>query len=168
MQNLIPNVSAVLTVTPARWTALASLPVDLFIRPPAPGEWSAMECLQHLIDTERSVFPVRISAFLIGQNFPAYNPDKQSTPPGRHPPLKMADQFTSLRHDSLRLLERLVPSDLDRRAVHAELGAVSLEEMLYEWAAHDLMHTVQAERALMQPFIQACGPWQVYFKDHIA
>jgi hypothetical protein len=28
------------------------------------------------------------------------------------------------------------------------------------------MHTVQAERALMQPFIQACGPWQSYFIDH--
>jgi hypothetical protein len=29
------------------------------------------------------------------------------------------------------------------------------------------MHTVQAERALMQPFIQGCGPWQVYFTDHL-
>jgi hypothetical protein len=28
------------------------------------------------------------------------------------------------------------------------------------------MHTIQAERALMQPFIQGSGPWQVYFQDH--
>ena len=42
-----------------------------------------------------------------------------------------------------------------------------MDELLNEWAAHDLMHTVQAERALMQPFIQGCGPWQHYFQDHV-
>ena len=35
-----------------------------------------------------------------------------------------------------------------------------------EWAAHDLMHTVQAERALLQPLIGGSGPWRLYFKDH--
>jgi hypothetical protein len=45
---------------------------------------------------------------------------------------------------------------------------VSLNEMLHEWAAHDLNHTIQAERALMQPFIQESGPWQPYFADHVA
>jgi len=35
-----------------------------------------------------------------------------------------------------------------------------------EWAAHDLMHTVQAERALMQPFLAKSGPWRPYFADH--
>jgi len=30
------------------------------------------------------------------------------------------------------------------------------------------MHTVQAERALMQPFIEGCGPWRPYFRDHAA
>ncbi len=44
---------------------------------------------------------------------------------------------------------------------------VTLGEMAHEWAAHDLNHTVQAERALMQPFIQACGPWQRFFTDHV-
>jgi hypothetical protein len=46
------------------------------------------------------------------------------------------------------------------------MGTVTLRQMLNEWAAHDLMHTVQAERALMQPFIDACGPWQRSFLDH--
>ena len=40
------------------------------------------------------------------------------------------------------------------QARHQELGPVTLEQLLHEWAAHDLMHTVQAERALMQPFIE--------------
>ena len=44
----------------------------------------------------------------------------------------------------------LTPDDLKRRARHAELGMVSLGEMVHEWAAHDLNHTVQAERAIMR------------------
>ncbi|MGW8250602.1 MAG: hypothetical protein ACWGO1_08165, partial [Anaerolineales bacterium] len=61
----------------------------------------------------------------------------------------------------------LQPQDLERRSRHMELGTVSLGDMLNEWPAHDLNHTVQAERALMQPFIQSCGPWQEYFTDHM-
>ena len=34
------------------------------------------------------------------------------------------------------------------------------------WAAHDLNHTIQAERALMQPFMLGCGPWRSFFRDH--
>lgn len=40
-------------------------------------------------------------------------------------------------------------------------------EMVNEWAGHDLNHTVQAERAIMQPFVRGCGPWQKYFSDHL-
>lgn len=55
----------------------------------------------------------------------------------------------------------------------ADVGAcgpnrVTLREMLNEWAGHDLMHTVQAELAVMQPFITASGPWRGYFADHDA
>ncbi len=35
-----------------------------------------------------------------------------------------------------------------------------------EWSALRLMHTVQAERALMQPFMPGCGPWRPFFRDH--
>jgi hypothetical protein len=39
-------------------------------------------------------------------------------------------------------------------------------ELLNEWVGHDLMHTVQAERALMQPFVAQSGSWRSYFADH--
>lgn len=161
---------SVLSSTPARWHTLAqSLPAELLLQPPAEGEWAALACLQHLLDTERWVFPVRVRAFLAGQDFPAFNPDAEGTPAAAAPdPLALAAEFARLRSESLALLHSLAPADLSRTARHAELGAVTLEQMLNEWAAHDLMHTVQAEQALMQPFIQGCGPWQVYFKDHIA
>jgi hypothetical protein len=78
----------------------------------------------------------------------------------------LAEEFANMRRGSLELLEQLNSNDLEKRARHQELGVVTLSELLHEWAGHDLMHTVQAERALMQPFIAACGPWQRYFADH--
>jgi hypothetical protein len=42
------------------------------------------------------------------------------------------------------LLALLSPADLPRAARHSELGEVSLEQMLHEWAAHYLLHIVQA------------------------
>ncbi len=42
----------------------------------------------------------------------------------------------------------------------------TLGQLLHEWAAYDLNHTIQAEKAVMQPFIQGSGPWRSYFQDH--
>lgn len=143
-------------------------PKDLRL-PAAPGEWSAADCLQHLVDTERWVFPARVRALLAGQDFPAFDPDSQGTTTDSHgAPDELATEFAALRAESLVLFAQLAPSDLPRQARHEELGLVILSELLHEWVGHDLMHTVQAERALMQPFIQSCGPWQSYFRDHIA
>jgi hypothetical protein len=169
MNDLLNTARAVLSASPARWASLTqTFPGELLSRPPAPGEWSALECLQHMVDTE-PVYQFRIGAFLAGRDFPGFDPDTQgSTPNHALSPAGLAAEYARLRTASLDALSHLAPADLDRKALHQELGRVSLSEMLHAWAAHDLMHTVQAERAMMQPFIQGCGPWVVYFKDHIA
>ncbi len=168
MNDLLISASDVLSTNPARWASLTqTVSLDLLSLPPAPGEWSALECLQHLIDTE-PVFQFRVDAFLAGQDFPDFDPDTQGTKPdARRTPADLAAEYARLRAASLGALARLTPGDLGRQAMHQELGRVTLSEMVHEWAAHDLMHTVQAERALMQPFIRGCGPWLKYFKDHV-
>ena len=170
MDSLLHWVQSVLTTTPMRWSSLIQfVPAELLSARPAEKEWSAIECFQHLLDAEGAVFPVRIKALLAGQDFPAYDPDSQGTKitTETHPAVLMAS-FERLRAENLALLKQISPSDLKRSARHAELGMVTLEELLHEWAGHDLMHTVQAERAMMQPFIRGCGPWKSYFIDHIA
>jgi|SRR5271157_162084 len=168
MKNLLISVQAVLSTTPARWLKLAeTVPNDLLSRSPIEKEWSALECLQHLIDTEQSVFPVRVKAFLAGKDFPNFDPDAQGGKPDQKQSASaLASEFASLRAGSLEILSKVTSSDLTRTAHHSTLGLVSLEELLHEWAGHDLMHTVQAERALLQPFIAGVGPWRSYFKDH--
>lgn len=170
MFDVLKDSYTVLQTTPLRWSNLTRyLSDELLATHPAPGEWSALDCLQHLVDTERWVFPTRVKAFLAGEDFPAFDPDSQGEISGRTlSGFDLASEFLAMREESLELLAKLVVKDLDLKAVHGELGPVTLGEMVHEWAGHDLMHTVQAERALIQPFILGCGPWQVYFADHVA
>jgi DinB superfamily len=166
MASLIPSVISMLATAPARWTALAAVEPELLARRPAHGEWSAIECLGHVVDTETSVFRSRVNAIGDGRDFPAFDPDAEGGPADRSMGA-MAAELATLRGASLELLAGLTEADLDRSARHAELGPVTLRELLNEWAAHDTMHLVQAERALMQAFIPGSGPWRrPYFADH--
>ena len=166
MTDVLYMVKAVLATTAPRWLELTkTLPGELLNRQPTAGEWSATECLVHLLDAEY-IFPARVQAFLAGQSIPAFDPDTQGTKNTASSPAQLASEFASLRQASFAVLERVTPQDFDRTSEHSELGTVTLGQLLHEWAAHDLTHTVQAERAVMQPFIRGCGPWRSFFQDH--
>lgn len=169
MGDLIGDLIDVLRIDGDRWRALATgLDRALLARPPAAGEWSALQCLGHAADTEAFVFGARIRAIREGRpELPTYDPDAQASPiTDATDPTAIADRLSTQRRDSLALLATLHDEDLDRTSRHLGLGQVTMRELLNEWAAHDLMHIVQAERAVMQPFIPASGPWRSYFADH--
>lgn len=170
MNDFIAELKAVLVTTPGRWLALTEHFSEASLRRhPAPGEWSALECLLHLIDLDRSVFPQRVRSILAGEDFPAFFPDEEgSALRDDIPASELASEFDALRRANLALLDQITPADLGRTATHAELGPVTLSHLLHEWGGHDLMHLVQAEQALMQPFINGCGAWKVYFLQHQA
>jgi uncharacterized damage-inducible protein DinB len=166
METLLAQVQSVLVTTAGRWLNLTDkLSSDLLTRAPAPGEWSASDCLRHLLDTEH-VFGERLRAFMAGQDIPAFDPDTEGHDYGDRTAFQLADDFARHRSENLAVLEQVGALDLARTVQHSELGSVTLAQLLQEWAAHDLMHTVQAERALMQPFIAGSGPWRDYFRDH--
>ncbi|HEU4325010.1 MAG TPA: DinB family protein [Roseiflexaceae bacterium] len=165
--KILPSVRAVLETTPERWMALAArVPGDLMERRPAPQEWSPVECLLHMLDVE-VLYGQRVEALLEGRDIPAFDPHAGGTQNvAGLSPVELAVVFSDLRQVTMELLGRLTTADLARQATHAELGPVLLEQLLYTWAAHDLNHTVQAERALIQPFIAGSGPWNRFFTAH--
>ncbi len=169
MTDLISRTIAILRIDGSRWHALAtSLDRELLLRPPAPGEWSALRCLGHATDTEANVMAARVQGFLSDQAVLAsYDPETGSTPITTDTdPAALAERHAALRAESLALLGSVTEADLDRTARHADFGPVTLRQLLNEWAAHDLMHLVQAERAVMQAFIPDSGPWRHFFADH--
>lgn len=166
--DVLTWITAVLATTASRWVHLADrLPAALFTTPAGPGEWSAGDCLRHLLDAETLVFPHRLAVFQAGgESFPNFNPATDGTAYSGQTPSQLAAAFARARAENLAALEALTAADLARTARHGELGPVTLGEMLHEWAAHDLDHTIQAEDALMQPFMAGCGPWRAFFKAH--
>jgi hypothetical protein len=167
MSDLIAQALSILRTSVDRWAAIASVDPSLLARQPEPGEWSAIQALQHAVDTELEVYDARVRAIRAGESFPGYDPETRGhvhritlTGP------ELVEQLRPMRAQSLASLEALVPADLDRTGTHSELGQVTMAELLNQWAAHDTMHIVQAERALMQAFIPASGPWRSYFADH--
>lgn len=167
MTPWLGDVQAVLSTTPERWQRLVStLPIELLTRPPAAGEWSALKCLQHLLDAEHLVFPVRLHAFLAGYEFVDFDPNEPHAGTTALIPEQLVAAFAGARQESLVLFKQVTDDDLGRTKQHPTLGPVTLAEMLHTWAAHDLNHTVQAERVLMQPFLLGCGPWRTFFRDH--
>ncbi len=166
MENFLEITRAALAATAERWMGLSQThPVEMLAERPAPEEWSAVECLQHIVDTEK-VLQFRLQAFRQGRDFPGFDPDEEGTQPGAATPQALVAEFVRLRRESLAALESITPADLQLKARHAELGPVTLDQMMHEWVAHDLNHTIQAEEALMQPFIRGSGPWRIFFTEH--
>jgi DinB superfamily len=156
--------AALLSTTPECLRALFdALPDDLLRRQPRAGEWSALQCLEHVAETETEVFARRFAAFLAGDaEFPAYEP----APAGEGDARTLLDGFAEARRRNLETLDAMTEADLDRVSRHAKLGEISLRTQVLEWAAHDTNHVIQAERAVMQPFIAGSGPWRSSFAEH--
>lgn len=165
MSDALTQIRAILTSTPLRWVQLAESTPDTLLRlRPAPAEWSALECLQHLVDTERWVFPVRVEALRQELDVPNFDEHAQGSVGSEVQSIVvLAQTFAQLRATNLQMLAQVSMTEFERKSKHSELGVVTLGELLHNWAAHDLNHTIQAERAIAQPFIRESGPWQPYF-----
>ena len=169
MSELVRRVVDVLRINGHRWQEMAmGLDRDLLARVPEPGEWSALECLNHSESTEEAVFAARLPVILgTGGMFPDFDPDAH--PVGVNEtgdPVALATSHARQRAASLELIGSLAQADLARTGLHKTLGKVTAAELLNEWAAHDTMHVVQAERAIMQAFVPETGPWRRFFWDH--
>jgi hypothetical protein len=53
--------------------------------------------------------------------------------------------FTSMRNDSLKLVEGLMNTDLGKSCVHEQVGELRVEELLHEWVHHDRNHFRQVQ-----------------------
>jgi hypothetical protein len=118
---------------------------------PAQGEWSANECVGHLIEAERRGFAGRIRAILAADR-PDIPPDLERWDPpavaaARQDHLRdggeLAAEFATLRADGIALVRSLTPDDLERFGRHPDVGDLRVDELLGEWVFHDRNHVRQ-------------------------
>jgi len=114
---------------------------------PAAEKWSVQEVLAHLADVEEIGMRARVAA-MIEQVDPALQAFDQESrarelkydtiPPGRS-----LARLAAQRRANLKWLRKLRPAQLKRRGTHQKVGEISAEELITEWAFHDLGHLKQ-------------------------
>ena len=118
---------------------------------PEPGEWSANECVGHLIEAERRGFAGRIR-LIVSADRPDLPPDLESWDPTavaearrdhERAASELADEFATLRRDGIALVRDLAPGDLGRVGIHPHVGPLRVDELLGEWVHHDRNHVRQ-------------------------
>jgi hypothetical protein len=118
---------------------------------PASGEWSANECVGHLIEAERRGFAGRIRGILAAER-PDIPPDLEAWDPPAvaearrdhlRPARELAAEFAHLRRDGVALVRGLSADDLSRVGIHPAVGELRVDELLGEWVHHDRNHVRQ-------------------------
>lgn len=124
-----------------------ALPPEALAWHPAPGEWCVKEVLGHLIETERRGFAGRIRIILAGQEPPLESWDQNGVAAARrdceHDGRALLGEVTTMRRDSIRLVEGLSAADLARGGHHPTVGHLTVADLLNEWIHHDRNHVRQ-------------------------
>jgi hypothetical protein len=158
----------ILRRTPATLRALLEGAGDGWARSnEGPDTFSPFDVVGHLIDGEETDWMPRARLIL------SRNPEAAFTPydrfrhyqrnRGRSLP-SLLDELARLRAGNLEALAawNLGDAELDLRAVHPSLGAVTLRQLLATWVAHDLGHVAQVARVMAKQYRDEVGPWVEY------
>ncbi len=145
---MLKDVFAILETTPEKIRReLAALSPRQMKARPAANKWSVQEILAHLDDVEENAMRMRVSAILEQVN-PVLEPFNQEARVverryDRKDPRRTLAALTRKRRENLKWLRKLRPAQLKRRGVHRQVGEISVEDFLHEWAFHDLGHLKQ-------------------------
>jgi hypothetical protein len=135
---------------------------------PAPGKWSVQEIVAHLEDVEYHGFRARIDAILEADNPVLQSIDQDARVAkmryNRKDPAQTLASLARQRRANVRWLRKLRPAQLKRRGTHAEVGRMSAEEFVYEWAFHDLGHLRQILEIKRHTLFPRIGNMRKYYR----
>ena len=118
---------------------------------PEPAEWSALECIAHMVDAE-IVMSARYRWVLAQDEPPLIGYDQDQWVDGLHGDESdtdgLIDLFAALRLANVTLWRRTPTDRRQRLGIHAERGPESYDLAFRMIAGHDRFHLAQARRAL--------------------
>ena len=137
--------------TPAAMRQLVSEAGPHLRTRPAPGEWSALEAIGHIVDAE-VVSSARYRFVIAHDEPPLIGYDQDLWVRGLHhnddDASALLDQFEAMRLANVAMWRRSSPADRDRVGLHAERGPESYDLMFQLLAGHDRLHLSQGRDAL--------------------
>jgi hypothetical protein len=126
-------------------------PVSALRERPERGEWSALECVAHIVDAE-VVYSGRYRWILAHDTPELIGYDQDRWIERLHTPIEEPDDllalFEPLRRANLALWTSTPVELRDREGLHRERGPESYGLSFTLVAGHDLLHLAQARRAL--------------------
>jgi hypothetical protein len=146
---------------------LAGLPDEWVRATEGPGTWSPFDVVGHLIHGERTDWLARVEIIVHegeAREFPPFDRVAMFEASRGRTLDQLLQTFAELRAANLERLRALGlrEDDLGRRGRHPEFGAVTLEQHLATWVAHDLSHIGQIVRVMGRAYADAVGPWRAY------
>jgi hypothetical protein len=120
---------------------------------PGAGEWSVIECLGHMVDSEL-VTSARYRWILAEDQPTLTGFDQQAWVArldyGHADPASLLEMFAALRRANMTLWRTTQAADRARVGIHAERGPESFVLLFRMQAGHGRIHRAQAERALAE------------------
>jgi len=114
---------------------------------PVPGKWSVQEVLAHLADAEEVGMRARVAAMIEEENptLPSIDQEARAVQLAYNKidPRRSLGRLDRQRRANLKWLRKLRPAQLRRQGVHQQVGKITAEELITEWAFHDLGHIKQ-------------------------
>src|SRR4051812_25780288 len=124
-----------------------ALPPALLTWQPGPDEWSALQVIGHLIETEKRGFAGRIRTILAepGVRLSGWDPDAVALQrrDAEREPDELLEEFQRGRAESIALVETLTTEDLAKVGDHPDVGLLRVSDLLQEWVHHDRNHIRQ-------------------------
>ena len=125
---------------------------ELLARPEAPGKWSALDLLRHLVDTEFvHVYRIRTALEQDRPSIRGYDQDAwvRLFPASVPTVADGLELLRAVRGANLRLWRSLSADQLARVMLHEERGPEPVAHLLRMLAGHDLVHRRQMERIVV-------------------
>jgi hypothetical protein len=168
MKFEINQTIAVLEKTPAVLSQLLTGLTPLWTHQNEGGDsWSPYDVVGHLVHGEKTDWMPRLEIILKNdpsQTFEPYDRFAQFEMSKDKSIKQLLDEFNTLRLDNLKTLrsKNISEEDLQKTAVHPELGTITLENLLSAWMVHDMGHIAQISRVMAKQYKDEVGPWPKY------
>jgi hypothetical protein len=145
---MVKEVFEILATTPEKLTReIGTMTRREMQTRPAPDKWSVQEVLAHLDDLEETGMRARVAAMLEQDKPQLFSFDQLARAKelgyAARDARKSLASLARQRRANIKFLRKIRPSQMKRSGVHPKVGEITVEELITEWAFHDLGHLKQ-------------------------